>query len=396
VASAYDAIVVGAGVMGASIAFHLARAGLHNTLVLERDVICSGNTRKSGALVRSHYSNLPEARLVYASLPYFHHWRDLVGGDAGFKQVGCVVLVGENNGRKLALNLEMLRSIGVNTRLVDRDELREIQPSIDLYDGALAAYEPDSGYADPVATTHCFIRAAIMHGVSVQEGVTVSAIRERAGRVMGVSTNQGDFDAPLVFCAANIWSPALLEPLGVSLDLWAYRSQKGYFSRPEALMQRAGVVLDLARDGYSRPHDDLTYAMSCHGGWNGRVDPDSFLETNDPEFADTVREVVGRRLPVLADAGYLGGDAGVYDMSPDTRAILDQAPGVEGLYLAVGFSGSGFKLSPMVGACLTELAVQGVASSADIQPFRLSRFAENDPIRGEHEYDLPGDWGLKW
>jgi sarcosine oxidase subunit beta len=396
VTSAYDAIVIGAGVMGASLAFHLARAGQHNTLVLEREAVCSGNTRKSGALVRTHYSNLPEARLVHASLPYFHHWREVVGGDAGFKQVGCLVLVGENNRLKLVRNLEMLRGIGVNTRQVDPDEVREIQPTVSLFDGALAAYEPESGYADPVATTHCFMRAAVMHGVSLQQGVTVTGIRQQGGRVVGVSSSYGDFDAPLVFCAANIWSPALLEPLGVSLDLWAYRSQKGYFTRPEPLKQRAGVVLDLARDGYSRPHDDQTYAMSCHGGWNGQVDPNAFREDNDPEFADTVREVVGRRVPALADAGYPGGDAGVYDMSPDTRAILDRAPGVEGLFIAAGFSGSGFKLAPMVGACLTELALEGSASSADIQPFRLSRFAENDPIRGEHEYDLPGDWGLKW
>ena len=394
--SAYDAIVIGAGVMGASIAFHLAQAGLHNTLVIERKAVCAGNTRKSGALVRMHYSNLPEARLAFASLPYFHNWRDIVGGDAGFQKVGCVVLVGPNNAQKLAHNLEMLRGLGVNTQQVDAQELREIQPTISLFDGALAAFEPESGYADPLATTHCFMRAATMHGVSLLEGTSVTSIRTQGDRVVGVSTTDGDFDAPLVFCAANVWSPRLLAPLGLDLGLWVYRSQKGYFSRPESLKQRARVVLDLARDGYSRPHDGETYTMSCHGAWNVTVDPDSFLEDNDPEFPDQVREIVGRRVPALADVGYQGGDAGVYDMSPDTRAILDRAPGLDGLYIAAGFSGSGFKISPMVGACLTELAVQGRSVSADISPFRLSRFAEGQLIKGEHEYDLPGDWGLKW
>jgi glycine/D-amino acid oxidase-like deaminating enzyme len=98
----------------------------------------------------------------------------------------------------------------------------------------------------------------------------------------------------------------------------------------------------------------------------------------------------------LKDAPYVRGQAGIYDMSPDTRAILDRAPGVDGLFLAAGFSGSGFKISPMVGACMAELAVHGRATSADIQPFRFSRFAENDPIRGEDEYDLPHSWGMKW
>jgi sarcosine oxidase, subunit beta len=396
VATPYDAIVVGAGIMGASIAFHLARAGLTNTLVLERDRVCSGNTRKSGALVRMHYSNEPEARLALASLPYFHNWSDLVGGDAGFKPTGFLLLVGPANADRLRKNVAMQQRLGINTRVVEGDELREIQASLDISDGAIGAFEPDSGYADPVAATHAFIRSGFNLGMTILEQVTVTSLRLRGGRVSGVSTTSGDFEAPMVFCAANIWSPALLRTAGVDLDLSALRSQMSFYRRPTALRQSARVVLDLAQLAYCRPHGDGQFLIGTPLTDRRVEDPDSYDEANDPDFPALARERIGRRVTALADAPYLSGQAGLYDMSPDTRAILDQAPGVEGLFIAAGFSGSGFKIAPIVGACLAELATSGEATSGDIRPFRLSRFEENDPINGEHEYDLPTSWGMKW
>jgi sarcosine oxidase subunit beta len=395
VPSAYDAIVIGAGVMGSSIAFHLARAGLHNTLLLERKVVCAGNTRKSGALVRMHYSNQPETRLAFASLAYFQNWSDLVGGTAGFQPDGFLALVGPENADRLRRNVEMQRRIGINTQVIETADLSEVQPGLNAADGAIGAFEPESGYADPLATTHALVRSAIMHGASLLEGATVTSIRQRSGRVIGVSSSEGDLDAPLVFCAPNIWSPALLRTAGVELDLYAFRSQKGYYTRPVELRERARVVLDLARDGYCRPHGDQ-YLVGAHWKTETDLDPDRYDEGNDAEFVPFARDLLSWRVPQLAHSAYLGGDAGLYDMSPDTRAILDRAPGVEGLYLAAGFSGSGFKIAPAVGLGLVELATEGRATSVDLGPFRYARFSENDPIRGEHEYTLPHNWGMRW
>lgn len=394
-AGAYDAIVIGAGVMGASIAFHLARAGLHNTLVLERRSVCSGNTRKSGALVRMHYSNRPEAGLAAASLPYFHNWREMVGPGCGFQQVGFLVLVGPENRARLERNIAMQQSLGINTRLVEGQDLREVQPGLEIGDGVVGAFEPESGYADPVATTFGFMRSANNHGVALLEQVTVTAIRQAGGRVSGVSTSDGDFDAPIVVCAANVWSPALLRTAGVELELTPLRSQMAFFSRPEPLREVARVVLDLAQINYSRP-DGERYLIGSPVTDQSGIDPDRYEEGNDPGYATWVRERMARRLPAVGTADPVGGQAGIYDMSPDTRAILDRAPGVDGLFIAAGFSGSGFKISPIVGACMAELATAGRATSADIRPFRLGRFVENDPIRGEDEYELSASWGMKW
>jgi sarcosine oxidase subunit beta len=397
VASAYDAIVIGAGVMGASIAFQLARAGLHRTLVVERRAVCSGNTRKSGALVRMHYSNQPEARMALGSLPYFQRWSDLVGYHNGFQPVGFLLLVGPGNRERLVRNVAMQRSLGINTSVVEGDDLRELLPGVDLEDGAVGAYEPESGYADPVATTHSFMRSAVNHGVSVVEGVSVTAIRQRGGKVVGVDTSDGAYDAPIVVCAANIWSPALLRTAGVELDLSPMRSQMAFYRAAEPLRAMPHVVLDLAKINYGRPHgDDRVLIGTPAKDAPEPVDPDNYDENVDPEFPAWVRDRMAARVPSVASLEADGGQAGVYDMSPDTRAILDRAPGVDGLFLAAGFSGSGFKISPMIGACMAELATEGRATSVDIRPFRFSRFAENDPICGEHEYAMAANWGMKW
>ena len=128
-ARTYDAIVIGGGVMGASIAFHLARAGAGRIALVERREICSGNTRKSGAIVRMHYSNDPEARLALASLRYFQHWSEIVGGACGFRKTGFALLVGPENLERLGRNVARLQALGVETSVLRPDELRDVMPA---------------------------------------------------------------------------------------------------------------------------------------------------------------------------------------------------------------------------------------------------------------------------
>src|SRR5215210_7227075 len=142
-ARTYDAVVIGGGVMGASIAFHLARAGAGRVAVVERRAVCSGNTRKSGAIVRMHYTNEHETRLALASLPYFQHWSEMVGGTCGFTRTGFLLLVGPENAERLRRNVERLQALGVNTRGIGPEELCAVQPTIDPSGVAAAAYEPD-------------------------------------------------------------------------------------------------------------------------------------------------------------------------------------------------------------------------------------------------------------
>jgi sarcosine oxidase subunit beta len=172
--STSDVIVVGAGVVGASIAFHLARDGARVTLIDKGD-ICGGMSSRSGALLRMHYTFAPEADLAWKSLRYFANWRESISGvsasadssglgGCGFVRTGFAVVVGNENADRLRANITMMKSLGIDTDLVDAKALREIDPAVNITDVALAAYEPQSGYADPIATTHSFTDAAANRG----------------------------------------------------------------------------------------------------------------------------------------------------------------------------------------------------------------------------------------
>lgn len=389
-----DAIVIGAGVMGASLAFHLTRTGMRRVTILDKTGLCGGMTAKSGALVRMHYTNEPEARMAFASLRYFQQWKDIVGGECGFTRTGFVMTVTPENATRLRHNVAMLQALGINTAVITAQELRELQPFTQVDDLVVAAYEPESGYADPVATARAFMQAAQRQGATLQEGVQVTAIRVAAGRVVGVETTDGSFEAPIVVVMAGPWSDRLLKTVDIAFPLTPQRAQIAFYQRPPALSQGHMVFIDGALGSYFRPHGD-TLSLIGVGLWKAAPtpDPDAYDETNDPDFIPAAKAKAARRLPALQYAEYRHGHAGLYDVSPDTRAILDQAPGIEGLYMAAGFSGTGFKISPAVGACMAEFITQGRARFVDISPFRFNRFQEEQPIRGQHEYVLPDDFG---
>jgi len=389
-----EAIIIGAGVMGASLAFHLTRAGMRQVTVLDKAGLCGGMTAKSGALVRMHYTNEPEARMAFASLRYFQHWDDMVGGECGFTRTGFILTVTPDNTDRLCKNVEMLQRVGVNTAVISPQELRDLQPFTQVDDLTLAAYEPESGYADPRATTTAFMHQAQRRGAILREGVTVRAIRINGGCVVGVDTSDGRFDAPIVVVMAGPWSDRLLKTAGLDFPLTPQRAQIAFYRRPPPLATGHMVFIDGVSGTYFRPHgDDLTLIGVGHWKPEPPPDPDHYNEANDPDFIPAVKAKAARRLAGLQQGEYARGHAGIYDVSPDSRAILDRAPGIEGLYMAAGFSGTGFKISPAVGVSLAELITQGRATSVDISPFRFSRFKENQPIRGLYEYVLPEDFG---
>jgi sarcosine oxidase subunit beta len=367
---------------------------MRQVIVLDKTGLCGGMTARSGALVRMHYTNEPEARMAFASLRYFQHWDDMVGGECGFTRTGFILTVTPDNTDRLCKNVEMLQRVGVNTAVISPQELRDLQPFTQVDDLTLAAYEPESGYADPRATTTAFMRQAQRRGAMLREGVTVRAIRINAGCVVGVDTSDGRCDAPIVVVMAGPWSDRLLKTVGLDFPLTPQRAQIAFYRRPPPLATGHMVFIDGVSGTYFRPHgDDLTLIGVGHWKPEPPPDPDHYNEANDPDFIPAAKAKAARRLAGLQQGEYARGHAGIYDVSPDSRAILDRVPGIEGLYMAAGFSGTGFKIAPAVGASLAELITQGRATSVDISPFRFSRFEENQPIRGLYEYVLPEDFG---
>src|ERR1700691_5779829 len=188
--SSANLIVVGAGVVGCSIAFHLARAGAR-VRVFDKGGICAGMSARSGALVRMHYTFAPEAELAWKSHHYFRNWSEIVGGRCGFVETGFAVVVDERNAARLRANVAMLRRVGVDTEVVTAAELRKLEPNAFVGDVALAAFEPHSGYADPVATTESLAAAAKRQDAEFSTNTLIARIVHRGGRAAGVVDSGG-------------------------------------------------------------------------------------------------------------------------------------------------------------------------------------------------------------
>src|SRR5690349_10268684 len=251
-----DILIIGGGVMGASIAYHLAKQGGSRVVLLEREAICNGTTGRSGAIVRQHYSNDFTIRMAKESLHVFERFADLVGGDCGFVTTGMLVLADEQSKAALSANVGMQQEQGVNTKLISPAEVAEVAPGFSSEGVALACYEADAGVADPMATTSSFAQRAKDHGASIIEGIAVTRILAEGERVVGVETSQGTFSAPDVVVAANVWSLALVQPLGISLPIIATRHPMLVLRRPHDSGGRMGmhaVCLDILHAVYLRP-----------------------------------------------------------------------------------------------------------------------------------------------
>ncbi len=387
-----EVVVVGGGVIGVSIAFHLARLGLRDVLVLDRGWLGAQATGQSGALVRTHYTNVHEARLALAGLRWFEQWRDLVGGNCGFVNTGFLQIVGSADVERLCENVAMLREHAqVNTSLLDTQEVSALQPKLMLQEGEIAAYEPESGYADPLATVYSLAEAARRLGVRLHEKVAVSGLRIQDGRVVGVETKDGPISAPIVILANGGWSCALLQPFGIELPIRPVLSQIAMLQRaPELPTGPKGhlTIIDRARGYYARPDGENLTLVGISGLSRDLASFDEGLGTYDFEVPGRARMAISGRLTGFKGSRFIRKQGGPLDVTPDRCAILGPSP-IEGLLLAVGMSGSGFKKAPAIGACIAELVVHGASETAPIEPFRFARFAEQDLIVGNDYEPLP-------
>ena len=356
-------------------------------MVLDRDGVASQASRLSAGLVRTHYSNAPEARLALRGLHWFERWSELVGGDPGFHQTGLANPVAREDHDKLRRNVAILKAVGVETELVGPEELVELEPDMRVDEDQLAAYEPRSGYADPEATTRAMAAGARRLGVDIREGVTVTAIRTEGERVSGVETSSGFIGAPIVVLANGAWSVPLAAPLGIDLPIEAVAVRLAFVRRPSAMRSGWGghlVVLDRAHGSYTRPDGEDLSMVGLAGARVPIPAADDYATAAPPDagFEELARAQVARRFPSFAEAPFVRRRSGPIDLTPDLCAIIDRIQ-PEGLYLAVGLSGSGFKKGPAIGEAVAELVVHGESRTVPIREFRLSRFAEKDEISGE-------------
>jgi sarcosine oxidase subunit beta len=380
-----DFIILGAGVMGASIAFHLAQRKAGRILILDKGHAGSGGSGRSSALVRMHYSFPPEVQLALISLRIFERWTELVGEPTLFQKTGFVRIVHPNESERLRLNVEMQQKLGVNVRLIDRHELQELEPDWRVDDVHLAAYEPDSGYGDGAGVANDFLARARDSGAAYLPRTEAIQLLHANGRIHGIRTDQGEFYAPVVIASAGPWTRALFHQAGVDLPIETEFHQVAILKNAPGMRSGGCACIDSGSATYFRPdgHDKMLV-----GDFYGirPIDPDNFPQRPSDESLEMLIERACLRLPKLENAEVMRGVTGVYDMTPDSRPLLGEIPGIRGLYACAGFSGMGFKISPAVGLVMSELVLDGTSTTVDISAFRPQRFVEGQPIKAEYEY----------
>jgi len=380
-----DVVVIGAGVQGASAAFHLARRGAR-VVVLERGTIAGGATGRSSGFVRMHYSLESEARIAFASLPYFRDWTEVVGaGDCGFVRTGFLQLVRPAQADHLRANVQMLRRVGIDTRVVGPEDAAELFPGLAVDDVVAAAYEPDSGFADPTGAASGFLTAARERGAHVVQGCRVTAIRTEGGRVAGVDSERGRFDAPVVVDAAGAWAAEVAALAGVEIPVLPWRHPTAYFGLPTGRPARFPIVIDHANEVYFRPDgaDLMLVGLEVGNEIGGSPDrPDTGLR--EPALEEMITRVCAR-VPWMADGELRASHGGQDGITPDEHAIIGAA-GPDGFVLDCGHSGTGFKTAPAVGAAVSEIILDGAARTVDVSDFRPSRFDEGWTPVIEHDY----------
>lgn len=385
-----DAVIIGGGVMGSSIAYALTQQGMRNVVLLEKNYLGSGSSGKSVAIVRTHYSTAITARIALKSLETFSHFAERIGGNAGFVQTGMLIVASAADQHALQHKVDFLAGLGINNRMLSTEELRELQPYLRTDDDIVAAYEPDSGYADPAGTTFAFATAARSAGATVYQGTEVTGIDVAHGSVQGVHTTKGDISSPIVICAAGPWAKRVAEMVGIDLPLQVTRHQILTIRRHAELDARHPVYADLINSTYFRPEGDtLTLVGSLENAEElGEIDPNAYNDKIDYTFIEDYSDRLCKRVPIMQGSFSQGGWAGLYTETPDAHPILDRFADPKGFYVAVGFSGHGFKLSPTIGAMMAEFVTTGSCREFDINLFRASRFAEGDIIGSEFDFNV--------
>jgi glycine/D-amino acid oxidase-like deaminating enzyme len=380
-----DIVVIGGGVMGTSIAFQLARREVGKVLVLEKSFLGAGSTGKSGAIIRQYYSHPLTSAMAQFGLRFFERFPDVVGGPPVFTHAGMVLVVAEPDRENLERNLAMQRELGIRTGIVTRDELRAIDPPAALAHDEVAAFEAEAGYCEALQVIASLADASRRLGAEIREWSPVTGIAIEGGRVARVMTPDGSIATRTIVLAAGPWAARVAASAGVSLPIDSCRTQVALYRRPCEFGPARPVYGDFRNQIYFKPtHGDMLHVGNVDPRESRAVvDPDDFNEVADREFTIEMRGKLVARYPAMRRSVGRGGFGALYAVTPDWHPIIDRLPGVEGAFVAAGFSGHGFKMSPAVGSLIAELVLDGAARTFDIHPLRAARFAEGDMFGGK-------------
>jgi sarcosine oxidase subunit beta len=376
-----DVVVVGGGVVGASAAYHLAVGGAGSVLLLERaEQLGTGSTGACAGGFRHQFSSEVNIRLSLVSVPMITGFEQEHGIPLDVSQDGYLFMVrSEASWREFLSAVELQRSLGVEVKVLRPEEASRLIPGIETEGMVGATFGPKDGIADPSGLTLGYATAARRAGAEIRTGIEVHAIEVAGDRVAGVSTANGNVSAPVVVNAAGPWAGALAATAAVDLPLEPIPRQVVVTGPFPEVPRRRTLVIDADTTFYF--HREGAGVLMGMGGHDEKPSFDTGVD--EPFVADELLPTALRVFPPLEHADLRHRWAGLYEMTPDRHPILGQAPGVEGFFLANGFSGHGFQHAPVVGKLLAEMIIEGGAHTVDVSSLSMERFSQR-PVVPEH------------
>jgi len=386
-------VIIGGGLEGVATAWALAQRGITDVVVCERDTVGGGMTGKSSGIVRCHYGVSSLAAMAAIGLEVFEKAEEIFGTDIGFRQTGYVVGVGEPNVENLRKSLAAQREVGVQTEEMDISDVAKLWPAADLEPFAAFGWEERGGYGDAYQTAQAFAASARAAGVRIKQGTTVSGLLTDGERVSGVElTDHSTISADTVVVATGVWTKPFLDRYGIDVPITVHREQI-VMIHPGMELGEVPVFSDLVSLQYVRPdvRGEILFGNSDLAELEV-ANPDGYLNRADEAFLDLTVDKVGTRFPAFTDASITSSYAGCYDVTPDWNPVISTGP-LDGLVIAAGFSGHGFKISPAVGRLVADLVVDGRSNDPRIpeSDFRLSRFDDGDLLKTRFPYVGAGE-----
>lgn len=376
-----EIIIIGGGVMGASTAYHLAARGVHDVILLEREGFFGlGATGRCAGGVRYQFSTEINIRLSLASLPKFERFEEEIGQAVDYRQCGYLIVI--TNPADLPVfqqNIALQHRLGVQTEWLDGDEVRYRLPMMSLEDALAGTFHAKDGLVDPNSVVMGYIRCAGRSGVKAFTDVTVTGIEVLGGRVVAVETDKGKIATSTVVNTGGPWAGQIGAMAGIEIPIMPLRRQMLTTTSLPGIPADFPFVIDFAQSLYfHREGEGLLTGMS-----NPNETP-GFDQEVDLEWELHHLEAATKRLPLLETAGLVSHWAGLYEVTPDAHPIFGKTP-VEGFFVCAGFSGHGFMHGPVAGQLMSEIILDGKATTVDVSSLDLARFAEGRLIR---EYNV--------
>ncbi len=367
-----EVIIIGAGVIGTSIAYHLAKLGCHDVIVLEKEeAIGSGSTAKAAGGVRHQFRNETNIKLSIESIKFFEHFEEEIGSVIDFRQNGYLFLAcTDEELEDLRQRVALQHKYGIEVYLLSPKEAKGIVPALNIDDVLGATYGPTDGKLDPYSVAQGYASAARRLGVKICTGIEALGIQTKSQQIQGVSSNDGEIEAPIVVNAAGPYAGLIGKTTGLDIPVHPHKKHTFFTAPSDEIRKDAPLVIDL--------HRDVTIWREGKGLAFSGTDPDQpegFDIAVDWSCLPKIAKRIVPRFQFLADTGIMRADAGLHPDTLDKSAILGDVPELRGLYLACGLNSQGVMHSPAVGRIMAEY-ILGIGSDSAISLLRLSRFKE--------------------